>query len=97
MTYMSAILVIVWLIGLSMLLWRWMENIRVIHNNLGPECADFGYLKPGLISLLWFRFSNIEPLRLNSVGRDRLNGAIWNERAMYAWMFVGVLLAAYLF
>jgi hypothetical protein len=94
---MSAILLIVWLIGLLVLVWRCMEDIRIIHNNLTPDGARSGYMKPGLISLCYFRFAAIDPMRLNAIGRGRLESAIWNERVMYAWMVAGVFLAAYLF
>jgi hypothetical protein len=95
MTYLPVLLIAVWLIGLIVLIWRWMENIRVIHNNLAPGAAASGYMKPGLIPNLRFRFSRIDPERLNSVGRNRLGGAIWTERVMYAWMAAGLFLAAY--
>jgi len=97
MTWIAVSLLTVWLIGLLTLIWRYMESIRIIHNNLTPEATDLGYMKPGWRSFLWFRFAGINPLRLNFVGRSRLNGAIWNERAMYAWMAAGLFLLAYLF
>jgi len=95
MNYIPALLIAVWLIGLIVLLWRWMENIRIVHNNLAPGAAASGYMKPGLIPILWFRFSAIDPEHLNSIGRSHLNGAIWTERVMYVWMTAGLFLAAY--
>ena len=95
MTCVPVFLIAVWLIGLIVLLWRWMENIRIIHNNLAPGAAASGYMKPGLIPILRFRFSRIDPERLNSVGRRRLDSAIWTERVMYVWMSAGLFLAAH--
>ena len=74
-----------------------MEDIRIIHNNLTPDAAHSGYMKPGWIPALRFRFGNIDPKRLNEIGRSRLTSAIWNERIMYAWMVAGVFLVGYLF
>lgn len=97
MAYVPTLLIILWLIGLLLMVGRWMENIRIIHNNLRHDAANSGYMKPGWIRTLRFRFSNIDPECLNEVGRGRLNGAIWSERMMYAWMVAGIFLVGYLF
>ena len=97
MTYIPIVLITLWSIWLAFLVGRWMEDIRVVHNNLTLGAGNTNYMKPSWICTLRFRFSNIDPESLNETGRRRLRAAIWNERFMYASMVASLFLIAYLF
>jgi hypothetical protein len=97
MTFASIILILIWLTTVVILAGRWMEDLRVLHNNLVPGASSLNYMKSGLIHRLWFRFDNMDPARLNETGRERLKRAIRNERLMYLCMVAGLPLCAYVF
>lgn len=74
-----------------------MNDVRVLHNNLLSGAGGLDSMKPGLIHRLWFRFDHMDPTQLTERGRERIGGAISNERRIYLWMAVGLVLCGYLF
>lgn len=93
MVYLATVLILIWLATLLFIAGRWMNFLRLIHNNLTPE-GHLDYMKPGWFYKVQFRFSGIDPERLTEAGRASLRGAIWNERMAFVWMIVGMILCA---
>ncbi|MGJ4906561.1 hypothetical protein ACQR10_08695 [Bradyrhizobium sp. HKCCYLRH2060] len=95
MSYTAIGILLIWTIVRLTLSARWLNDLRIIHNHIAPDASDMKYMMPSYYRRWWllrFRFSAMDPTKLTEPGRDRLKTAIWNERAIWAWSAIGLLL-----
>ncbi len=96
MTYVPTILTVAaWFAILLFFIGRYVNDIRLVHNNIAPDKAHSDFRKPG-----WragFNFHGMDPAVLTETGRIHLKRGIQTERILVALMVGGLLLIASLF
>lgn len=94
MTYLSIALIVVWLAAVLFFCGRYLNDLRLVMNNLTPEAGYSDFMKPARFWRYHFRFSGVDPERLTETGRAHLKRAINTERIIFALMISGFALFA---
>lgn len=88
--YVSAAIVVIWLVGIFVLATRSRNQIRLALNNQTPEAKPESFTRFGFRKLA----SRIDPASLEEAGRHHLKNAARSERLLFLWTVDGMLLVA---
>jgi hypothetical protein len=92
MSYVGAVLIVVWVVGILCLGGLYLNDLRRVYNCFVPGALQTSPMdRLGSYGLLRFRFSRIDPELLTETGRVYRASAILHERLSLTWGICGFI------